>query len=61
MKCTIIKSREHLRNYKTFNIRHTILMSRAIEFDDPITASNVLTEKVKKLLKKDLEKNYLKT
>ena len=44
MKCAIIA------------IRHTIISSRAIEFDDPITASNVLTEKVKKLLKKDLEK-----
>ena len=37
MKCSIIKSREHLRNYITFAIRHAILISRAIEFDDPIT------------------------
>ena len=59
MKCTIIKSREHLRNYITFAIRHTIIISRAIEFDDPITAGNVVTEKVKKLLKEDLERNYL--
>ena len=59
MKCTIIKSREHLRNYITFAIRHTIIISRAIEFDDPITAGNVVTEKIKKLLKEDLERNYL--
>ena len=59
MTCTIIKSREHLRNHITFVIRHTKMVSRAIEFDDPITASNVLTEKVKKLLKEDLEREYL--
>ena len=56
MKCTIIKSREHLRNYITFAIRHTIIISRANEFDDPITAG---IRKVKKLLKEDLERNYL--
>ena len=61
MKCTIIKSREHLRNYITFAIRHTIIISRAIEFGDPITAGNVVTEKIKKLLKEDLERNYLMT
>ena len=59
MKCTITKSREHLRNYITFAIRHTIIISRATEFDDPITAGNVVTEKIKKLLKEDLERNYL--
>ena len=59
MKCSIIKSREHFRNYVTFAIRHTIIISRAIEFDDPITAGNVLITKVKKLLKEDLERNYL--
>ena len=59
MKCSIIKSREHLRNYITFAIRHTIIISRAIEFDDPITAGNVLITKVKNLLKEDLERNYL--
>ena len=51
MNCTIIKSRKHLSNYITFAIRHTIMISRAIEFDDPITAGDVLTTKVKKLLK----------
>ena len=59
MKCSIIKSREHLRNYITFAIRHTIIISRAIEFDDPIRAGNVLITKVKKLLQEDLERNYL--
>ena len=59
MKCTIIKSREHLRNYITFAIRHTIIISRAIEFDDPITAGNVLITEAKKLLREDLERNYL--
>ena len=57
MKCSIIKSREHFRNYVTFAIRHTIL--RAIEFDDPITAGNVLITKIKKLLKEDLGRIYL--
>ena len=59
MKCSIIKSREHLRNYITFAIRHTIIVSRAIEFDDPIKAGDVIITKVKKLLKEDLERNYL--
>ena len=59
MKCTIIKSREHLRNYLTFAIRHIIIISRAIEFDDPLTAGNVVTAKVKKLLNEDLERVYL--
>ena len=30
-----------------------------LEFDDPITAGNVIILKVKKLLKEDLERNYL--
>lgn len=51
-----MKSREHLRNYITFAIRHTIIISKAIEFDDPVTAGNVLITKVKKVLKEDLEK-----
>ena len=59
MKCAIIKSREHLRNYISFAIRHIMIISRAIEFNHPITAGNVFTEKVKKLLKEDLERNYL--
>ena len=56
MKCSIIKSSEHLRNYI---IRHTIIISKSMEFDDPITAGNVLITKDKKLLKEDLERNYL--
>ena len=52
MKCTIIKIREHLRNYITFAIRHTIIISRAIEFDDRITADNILTEKLKSFSRK---------
>ena len=32
-------------------MRHTIISSRAIDFNDPITAGNVLTEKVKKTVK----------
>ena len=59
MKCTIIKSREHLRIYLTFAIRHIIIISRAIEYDDPLTAGNVVTAKVKKLLNEDLERVYL--
>ena len=47
IKCTIIKRRGQLRNYITFAIRHTIIISRAIELDDQITARNVLTAKVK--------------
>ena len=58
MKWTIIKSRVYLRNHITF-AKHTIIISRAIEFNDSIIAGNVLTEKVKKLLKEDLEGNYL--
>ena len=57
MKCSIIKSREHLRNCITFAIRHTIIISRANEFDDLITAGNVIITKVKKLLKEDLDRN----
>ena len=59
MKCSIIKSREHLKNYITFAIRHTMIISRANEFEDLITADNVLTAKVRKLLKEDLEINHL--
>ena len=44
-------------NYGTFSIRHTIIISGEIEFDNPITAGNILTAKVKKLLKEDLERN----
>ena len=55
MKCTIIKSRKHLRNDITFAIRHRIIISRAIEFDDLITAGNLLTEKVKKLKGRSIE------
>ena len=58
MKCSIIKSKEHSRNYITIAIRYTIIISRAIEFDDPIIADNVLITKVKKLVKEDLERNY---
>ena len=57
MKCTIIKSREHLRNYITFAIRHTIIISRASELDDPIIAGNIVIENVKMLLKEDLERS----
>ena len=59
IKFSIIKSREHSKNVITFAITHTIIISRSIEFDDPITAGNVLSAKVKKLLKEDLERNYV--
>ena len=36
-----------------------MIISRAIKFDDLITAGNVVTEKVRKLLKEELERNYL--
>ena len=58
MKCTIIKIRDHLINRITFDIRHKIIISKAIEFDDLITAGNVVSKKVKKLVKEDLERNY---
>ena len=35
------------------------MINRAIQFDDPITAGNVLAAQAKKLLKEDLERNYL--
>ena len=38
---------------------YTIIIVGAIDFDGPITAGNVVTEKVKQLLKEDLERNYL--
>ena len=59
IKFSIIKSREHSKNVITFAITHTIIISRSIEFDDQITAGNVLTAKIKKLLKEDLERNSL--
>ena len=34
-----------------FAIGHIIIISRAIDFDNSITAGNLLTAKVKKLLK----------
>ena len=36
-----------------------MIISRANEFEDLITADNVLTAKVRKLLKEDLEINHL--
>ena len=51
MNSTIIKSRKYLRNYMAFAIGHIIIISRAIDFDNSITAGNLLTAKVKKLLK----------
>ena len=59
LKCTIIKSSEYFRNYITFAIRHSITISRVVEFNDQKIAGNVLTVKVKELLKEDLERNYL--
>ena len=59
IKFSIIKSREHSKNVITFAITHTIIISRSIEFDDQITAGNVLTAKIKKLLKEDLERKFL--
>ena len=58
MNCSIM-CREHLRNYITFAIRHKIIISRPIKFEDRITAGNVLAAKVKKFLKEDIERNYL--
>ena len=58
MNCSIM-CREHLRIYITFAIRHIIIISRPIEFEDRITAGNVLAAKVKKFLKEDIERNYL--
>ena len=53
----MIKCREHFRNY--IAIRHTKVISRAIEFDDSVTAGNALTAKVKELLEEDVERNYM--
>ena len=36
-----------------------MIIRRAIEFDDPITAGNILIIEIKRLLKEDLERNYL--
>ena len=45
-----MKSRKHLINYIYSAIRRSMMISRTIEFDNPITVGKVITGKVKKLL-----------
>ena len=59
MQKNVTKTSELVITFINFSIRHTISISRAIELDDQTTADNLLTEKIIKLLKEDLERSYL--